>query len=348
MRVECPLGHEQVIQGLWRAARRERLGHALLFSGPDGIGKFVAAQWLAAGILCERGPGEPCGVCGSCKRVRADSHADVFIIDADDEGEEQIKLERITPRDDGEGPSVLEFLTLRAREGGWRIVLMRDAERLTGEAQNALLKMLEEPGERVLFVLTSAHEERLFATTLSRLVRVRFLPLDPAPVNELLRAQGMSADEALLFARWSRGSPGRARALRARGARECVEIFGSVARGAEDAAAAAMALAELEGEWPAGTPTAQLRARVRTILDLLLELYLERERLHAGRAPGALAFGAELERWPGTPDSLRRSALDRCLEARQDVDRNLSPELCLERALDTLARRVLARPAPTT
>ena len=78
MRVEVPLGHSALIQSLWRAAQRQRLGHALLFSGPDGIGIFLAAQWLAAGLLCERGPGQPCGVCGACKRVRADSHADVF------------------------------------------------------------------------------------------------------------------------------------------------------------------------------------------------------------------------------------------------------------------------------
>ena len=90
-----PVGHGSLLEGLWSAARARRLSHALLFTGPEGVGKFLAARALAWGLLCAAGPGRPCGRCGPCKRFAAESHADVFVIDADSEEEEQIKISRL-------------------------------------------------------------------------------------------------------------------------------------------------------------------------------------------------------------------------------------------------------------
>ena len=157
------LGHADLLAGLGRAARAQRLPHALLFAGPRGVGKFRAARRLANALLCAA-PGAlemgPCGACGPCKRVRAGSHPDLFVIDLlelpADERPDVIPIGRFVRREGAEawdGPTVDEFLALRAAEGGWRVVLVREMERANVSAQNSILKMLEEPGERVLWVL---------------------------------------------------------------------------------------------------------------------------------------------------------------------------------------------------
>ena len=80
-----PLGHAQTVEGLWRAAARGRLAHALLFEGQEGVGKFVAMRWFAAGLMCQGGPGAPCGRCGPCKRLssggESSNHPDLLVLD---------------------------------------------------------------------------------------------------------------------------------------------------------------------------------------------------------------------------------------------------------------------------
>ena len=102
MRLVRPLGHEALAERLWGAARAGRLPHAVCVEGPAGTGKFALLAWFAAGLLCERGPGEPCLSCGPCKRVQAGGagggHADLLVIDPLEEGEEQIRIARIAER----------------------------------------------------------------------------------------------------------------------------------------------------------------------------------------------------------------------------------------------------------
>jgi DNA polymerase-3 subunit delta' len=328
------LGHAALLEGLFRAARAGRLAHALLFHGPEGVGKFLAARALAAGLLCERGPAPACGSCRACRSVAAGSHADLFVLDALEEGEDQILVERVRAGGESDaGASLGDFLALRAREGGWRIVIVRDAQRMTGSAQNALLKTLEEPGERVLLVLETARLDQLLPTTLSRCVRVAFGSLAPAEVLALLAREGHSGPRAAELARWSRGSPGRALRLARESAPRQLAIAVAVARGELASSAALEELLELEGEFPGKTDAAERRARARSFLDIVLELLLDAERAAAGLDPQALAHGARAAELAAPSAALRERRLAELLAARQDVERNLSGEALLERGL---------------
>jgi DNA polymerase-3 subunit delta' len=356
VRRELPRGHADVVDGLFAAAKNRRLAHALLFAGPDGIGKFLAAERLAAGLLCAQGPGRPCGVCGPEKRLDAGSHPDFLAIDPDSEGEEEIRIGRITYRERDPRTNIGDFLSLKPMEGGWRVVLVRDAERMTDEAQNALLKTLEEPGRSTLLVLVTARPEALLPTTTSRCVRVVFRPLDRGTAEEILRARDVPAEEAASLARFARGSPGVAIALRERGAVRMREILEGVLRGAVDAIAAAREIGELPGEFPGKTPAARARARTRACLDLALDMLADLARAGSGIDPARLAHGDLAAVDPTSPGEAPDVQLDRaarrlelCSEARQDVEANLAPDAILERALLALepgsGRGFLARPA---
>jgi DNA polymerase-3 subunit delta' len=338
---EAPLHHAELVRGLWRAARADRLPHALLFLGPAGIGKFLAAEWFALGLFCAQGvPGEggaPCGVCPPCKRVRAGSHPDVFVVEPE-EGAEHLPLSRFVPREGGPR-SVQEFLALRAAEGGRRAVLVREMERTadTQDAvQNALLKMLEEPGRDVVWVLECSRREALLGTIQSRCVPVRFERLAPHETRAVLSAHGIEGPRAERLAALGRGSPGAALALARAGGEGLQEAIASALSGAPAVRAARSAW---ELPWPPApkgartSERAEQRARARLALDLALDAVADQLRCAAGADPAHLAHGAL------AVDGARRrgrSALERLLDARRDVDRNLDPQALLDVAFAAL------------
>lgn len=347
MRVASPVGHEDTLARLWRAAHAGRLPHALLFEGRAGIGKFMAAQWFALGMLCARGPGEPCGVCGPCRRVSSGhergNHPDLFLIDPLLEGEERIRVGRIAARsrtgeDDGPEQSLEEFLDLRPLEGERRVVLVRECQRMNTAAQNALLKTLEEPRPGTLLVLETHRPAALLATIRSRCIRIRFEPLVRAACEGVLLSAGFDAAAARDLAQLSEGSPGVALAMAQNGTRELRTQLASLVRGERQALEVAAELEELEGDYAGKTPAARARERARIVLELLQTLVRDAWRLHAGIGPEALPLG-ELARALADRRDARELAQQGAslAQTRADIERNLAPGPLLERALLTLA-----------
>ncbi len=356
MRVVEPLVHARSIERLWRAARERRLPHALFFEGPEGIGKFTAARWFAQGLLCERGPAAPCGHCGPCKRVLSGgergNHPDLLVLDPADPALEQDferspawKIHRIAYRPDApdvDDPEycVERFLALRPMEGGFRPVVIREAHRLNPQAQNALLKTLEEPRPWTLLVLETHRSALLLPTIKSRCVRMRFERPGTEECVRILLEHGIAPAAAPLLARMALGSPGRAlEAARADwpGIRERLL---AVLRGERTPLSVARELGELEGTSGAGTPLARERERLRVILDLTLGLLQDGLRSSAGTPAAALAHGDVADLAAALGEEELRARLQALLEARQDVELNLTPAALLDRALLALGRGV--------
>ncbi len=175
------------------------IAHAWLFTGPPGSGRSLAARAFAAAVLCDaRG----CGHCPSCRQVAAGSHADLLLV-----------------RPDGLSYGVKQTrdLVLRAAMapvyGRWRVVLFEDADRATEQAANALLKAIEEPAPRTIWLLCAPSAADLPTTIRSRcrLITLRIPPT--AAVAELLVSEGVDAERALAAARAAQGHIGRARRL---------------------------------------------------------------------------------------------------------------------------------------
>jgi len=337
-----PLHHAELVRGLCRAAAAGRLPHALLFTGPSGIGKFRAALWFARGLLCARGiptgAGGPCGTCGPCVRALADTHPDLFRLEAGPD-EERLKLERFVAGDSDERTAE-DFVRLKSAEGGWRVLVVREMERAVhsqNEAQNSILKMLEEPGEGFLWILETSRPSALLPTIRSRCVTVRFEGLGEEEVTSVLAGHGLEGEEARRLARWSRGSPGAALALRRRGAADLREAVQAALSGAPPLAAARSAW-EVEAEYTGRTQRMQDRERARTLLDLACAVVADQLRSACGVDPAGLAHGdlAPLAgRSAGARVGLER-ALDALLTSRSDIERNLDPAAVVDRAFCAL------------
>jgi DNA polymerase-3 subunit delta' len=198
-------GHDRVREFLRAAVAQERLPHALLFMGPEGVGKRSLACALVAWLQCEQGGDDACGACGACVRLAAGSHSDVQSLSVAT-GKKEIGIDRIR--------ELKRFMQLRPVGGKVKVALIDDAHLLSIAAQNALLKVLEEPPDRSFLVLVSCNPDALLPTVRSRCQRVRFGPLpDDVVVDILTRSAGVDPEAARNLARLAEGSPGHALTL---------------------------------------------------------------------------------------------------------------------------------------
>ncbi len=198
-------GHERPRAFLRAAVVHNRLPHALLFAGPDGVGKRSLALALVAWMQCETGGEDACGQCSSCRQLAAETHPDLQIVCVAP-GKKEIGIERIR--------AVKHFMQLRPMRGKAKAALIDDAHLLTIAAQNALLKVLEEPPARSFLMLISSNAEALLPTVRSRSQRLQFGPLPVDTVVEILRSRSdIDASVAREMAVLAEGSPGRAQAL---------------------------------------------------------------------------------------------------------------------------------------
>src|SRR2546423_8074244 len=195
------VGQQHVTDTLKNAIKNDRVAHAYIFSGARGVGKTTAARILAKALNCVQGPSaEPCGVCDACKEIAAGNSLDVIEIDAaSNRGIDQIRELR----------EMVRYAPAASRS---KVVILDEAHMLTGEASNALLKTLEEPPDRVIFVMATTHPEDLVDTIRSRSQHFHFRALTFGEITgrleEIARKEDlkMEAGAMAVIARIAEGS----------------------------------------------------------------------------------------------------------------------------------------------
>ena len=196
------VGQRPAIAALDRAAKGQGMSHAWLFTGPPGSGRSNAAIAFAAALECEQGG---CGVCHACHTVLAGSHADVSVV----------RTEKLSIGVD-EVRDIVRRSGLSPVGKRWQILIIEDADRLTEQACNALLKAIEEPTPRTVWMLCAPTVEDVLTTIRSRCRLVTLSTPAPADVAAfLVRSMGVPDSLAEYAARHSQGHIGRARALAA-------------------------------------------------------------------------------------------------------------------------------------
>ncbi len=201
MRFDELLARPALISHLRETFGAGRVYHAYLFVGPEGVGKRTAAGLCSQALFCQAAPGErPCGDCPGCAQF-AEGHPDVYRLQVPD-GKTQIPVDSV--RD------LTAALSDRPFSGGWRVVLIEEAEKMNASAQNALLKTLEEPPEGTVFLLVARALGALLPTVVSRCQVVRFSPLPEETVRQELLRRGAKEGDAKWIAQISEGSLGKA------------------------------------------------------------------------------------------------------------------------------------------
>lgn len=289
---DAVLGHGRQKDRLRAALELGRVPHALLFTGPGGVGKRRMAVALAQGLFCTAESGRPCGSCSGCYKTAASLHPDLIRIEVDAESKSrQILIDQIQ--------SLSETLSRTPGESGRRVVIIDPADRITPDAQSAFLKTLEEPMGETFFILIASEVNGLMSTILSRCQVIRFGPLGLADTEDILmKEDGISPREASEYARLSQGSVEEALFLRDGGYREIAE------------SAFVIALLTLERhpvEWP---ETGTQREELLLLIDALTRVYRDALLLSAGCVTDRLFF-------PDRVEDLRRLCAGRDAERLQ-------------------------------
>lgn len=188
------LGHERQITYLNKIMERGRLAHAYLFYGPEHIGKFMIAKTIAKKLSCVRSSNlntldiEACNDCVQCRSIDQNLSPDIHIIDPESsERKSSISIDEIR--------ELKRQFSIGSVRFQWRIAIINNADKLTQEAVNAFLKLLEEPGEKSLIILVAPDREMLLPTIVSRTQPIRF-PLVSEKILNLFLASKIK-DEVL-------------------------------------------------------------------------------------------------------------------------------------------------------
>lgn len=354
------IGQARVDAMLSRALQRDRVTHAYLFLGPEGVGKHTAAMLLTQALNCEQlpAPGEaghpglrPCGECDSCRRITADNHPDVRVLTPQTRSGQNIGVDQARAfRRDAQ---------LRPKTGRRKVYVVPNAELLNEEAANTALKTLEEPNPYVTILLCAPAAANVLPTIQSRCQWVRFGLAPSQVIAAALVNKGVDPTTADLLARLCGGRPGlaqrwadepamleRRRAVLALLA-ETEQRHGT-ARAERGASVAALRLAEdlrvlcTPADSKKATPAAALRDELRDALDFALSYYRDALALGEGvpagagtllnpeMQPGDLPGGAARRPEPRAADELT-AAIQTILESQRLLTRNVTPQLVLER-----------------
>lgn len=195
------VGHRRIIDHLENVIERKAPSHAYIFHGEDGCGKRLVADIFAAGLLCESNEDRPCGKCRSCLQINSFNHPDVI----------RVTHEKSIISVDDIRSQLIGEMQIKPYSSEYKIFIIDEAEKMNEQAQNALLKTLEEPPAYGIIILLSNNVNAFLETILSRVVALSFLPAGRKEIADfLVREKKVPDYQAKIAAACSGGNPGLA------------------------------------------------------------------------------------------------------------------------------------------
>jgi len=196
------IGHENIKEHLQRAIESNHVSHAYILTGEAGMGRKSIANAFAMTLLCEKGKSEPCMECHACKQVMSGNHPDLIYVTHEKTG--SIGVDDVREQ-------IHDTIMIRPYSSYYKIYIVDEAEKMTVQAQNALLKTIEEPPSYVVIMLLTTNQEVFLPTILSRCVQLKLKPLQDSVVRSFLTGSlGIAESKAEIYAAFARGNLGRA------------------------------------------------------------------------------------------------------------------------------------------
>ena len=196
------LGHEQIKEHFRNAVETGKVSHAYILSGEAGMGRKSLANAFALSLLCEKGMEEPCMQCHACKQVLSGNHPDLIYVTH--EKPASIGVDDIREQ-------INDTIQVRPYSSYYKIYIVDEAEKMTVQAQNALLKTIEEPPAYAVILLLTTNQDSFLPTILSRCVQLKLKPLKDTVVKEyLVQSLGEDESQADIYAAFARGNLGKA------------------------------------------------------------------------------------------------------------------------------------------
>ena len=323
------LGQEKAISYLQTLVNKKRVPGALLFYGPDGVGKAKTALEFAKTLNCldpqARQSGQACGVCASCKAISQQTHPDVLFADFLYQARRKIKkdfsasgyeeeLEKELAKQQHLSVDTIREVAAKSQQkavgNGYKVMIIDQAQSMQGAAANALLKFIEEPPAKTVWILITNKRSAMLRTILSRCQPLAFAPLSHQHIEQILQDNQLETENPSLCAAYSGGSVSGA--LKADGALTLLKQAGFNQKGcsAQGPAAVATGLSRT---------LATGRQEAQAILDVLL-MALHQSWLRADKA-----------------DQHRYMQILKQFENyKRSLSRNVSPALIVETALMSL------------
>ena len=172
-----------------------------LILGPSSIGKYTLSKNIAKIFLCLKSQKSYCAKCQDCLMIEEERHPDLIII--------RPKISKNPTLSIAEARRIKKLANLSSHFGGYKVFIIESADKMTIEAQNALLKTLEEPNPKTIFILTAVSEKLILATILSRCQKIKLSSLSIDQIKKYLKKQKINLDNIELIARYSMGRPGK-------------------------------------------------------------------------------------------------------------------------------------------
>ena len=334
-------GHDAVVERFRRSLAQGRMASSFLFLGPAGVGKHTFAVKLAQALLCQQGETaglEPCGGCESCRLLVAGNHPDLDLVGLP-AGKRWLPVDLfLGDRAHRNQEGLCYSVSRRPRLGSRRVAIIDDADHLTVESANCLLKTLEEPPPGVVIILIGTSRGRQLPTILSRTQTVRFSWLDEETMRRLLLEQQIAAsgEEADRLAAVSGGSLSRAAQL------ADPELWELQQRLLPQLVPSRLDSVRLAGELiafvnQAGKEANARRQRLRAVLQMVGDHFSRVLRHSCGAEVLVEEVAGEWVAMGLAAQDCALAVLDRCLEAEVQLDRNANQATLLECWLDDLA-----------
>ena len=196
------LGNEMVKDHFKKAIANHKISHAYILTGEAGMGRKSIANAFAMTLLCEKGGSEPCMSCHSCKQVMSGNHPDLIYVTHEKPG--SIGVDDVREQ-------INDTIMIRPYSSYYKIYIVDEAEKMTVQAQNALLKTIEEPPSYAVIILITTNQEAFLPTILSRCVQMKLKPLKDFTIKSYLTQNLHIAEkDADICAAFARGNLGKA------------------------------------------------------------------------------------------------------------------------------------------